>query len=200
MSDKGGACIGPASTGPAMHYVCTHDEARALIDARQSFWVCNCGCREARGGCARSRIDVCLWFGGTGGSGGGSSGSDKRAITRGHVETILEEAKEKNLVSRPFREMEGKTVLLGTTDGICFCCDDCCGYFLNPAERCDRGAFVERTYMALCNDCLACVDVCRFGARRAAGRRLAIDHDSCYGCGLCVTTCPTDGIAMVPRG
>jgi len=45
------------ATARALHYVCTHDEARRLIAAHDRFWVSNCGCRESRAACNRSRID-----------------------------------------------------------------------------------------------------------------------------------------------
>jgi hypothetical protein len=32
----------------AMHYVCTHEKARQLVQTQQRFWVSNCGCRESR--------------------------------------------------------------------------------------------------------------------------------------------------------
>ena len=52
------------------HFVCTREEAREIIDQHNRFWVSNCGCREGRSGCKRSRMDLCLFFdtqmGGTG--------------------------------------------------------------------------------------------------------------------------------------
>ena len=181
-------------TGPAMHFVCTRDEARTLVDARHEFWVCNCGCRERKGECARSRADVCLEFS----PATEASGSGRRAISRVDVEEILREAEDKRLVTRPFRKVKDG-VILDHVDGICFCCDDCCGYFLDPEERCDLGAFIAETDLSLCDGCLACVAVCRFGARTIEDGKLALDDSLCYGCGLCALDCPTAGIAMVPR-
>ncbi len=54
-----------------MHWVSTHEEASAMIKAHSKFWVSNCGCREPKGGCDQSRMDVCLDFTNSGGSGGG---------------------------------------------------------------------------------------------------------------------------------
>jgi len=50
------------STDYNQHYVCTLDEARRIIAAHDQFSVSNCGCREAKGVCGRSRMDVCLYF------------------------------------------------------------------------------------------------------------------------------------------
>ena len=174
-----------------MHYVCTREEFRAILKHHDRFWVSNCDCREGSDtGCKRSRKDLCLMFEGD----TGSSGSGKREVSRAEVEAILLEAEEKHLVTRPFRSDDRTRV-----DGSCFCCDDCCGYFLNPDEKCDKGAMVESTRPEDCTDCGACVDVCHFKARRMADGKLVVDREQCYGCGLCRDVCPTDCIEMVPR-
>lgn len=175
----------------AFHYVCTHDEARRLVDREPSFWLSNCGCREGRGHCERSRIDVCLQFR----SDAAAPATGRREITRDEVERILVEAEEKHLVTRPYRDEKTRT----ETHGICFCCDDCCSYFQNAEERCDKGTMIEATDLARCNDCLACVDACYFGARQDVGGTLRSSPDQCYGCGLCADACPTECISMVVR-
>lgn len=176
----------------AFHYVCTRDEARKIVDSHNRFWVSNCGCREERGDCARSRIDLCLMFSD---DTVGSGGSNRKEISRAEVEEILKEAKNKFLVTRPFRNEEN----MPQTDGICFCCDDCCDYFLNPNENvCDKGKLIEITDSDKCISCGTCIDVCYFGARKLDDK-LIIDQDNCYGCGLCVDVCPEGCIEMVDR-
>jgi ferredoxin len=175
----------------AFHYVCTRDEARELIGRGKEFWVSNCGCREQRGQCARSRIDVCLAFRRE----AAGSGSGTKQVTPAAVEEILREAEEKHLVSRPFRNEADRT----ETDGICFCCDDCCDYFLHPENRCDKGDLIEKTDADACTSCGDCVEVCYFGARQKPAYELVIDRERCYGCGLCVDVCPADCIEMAPR-
>ena len=173
----------------AMHYVCTHERARQLVDAQEHFWVSNCGCRESRGGCARSRMDLCLMF--TADDPG--SGSGKREITWSQAAAILDEAADKFLVARPWRNDDRSATI-----GICFCCDDCCGYFLDPSERCDKGDLVAQTDLDACTHCAACADVCYFHARAMAGEKLTVAPQRCYGCGLCMAVCPQDCIHMAP--
>lgn len=174
-----------------IHYVCTRDEARELIGQRDRFWVSNCGCRESRGTCARSRHDVCIAFEPLDASGGG----DTKEISRADFEGILREAEARHLVMRPFRDEARLRV-----DGFCVCCDDCCAYFLDPETNvCDKGAFIERTDRSLCNDCGDCAAVCYFGARKMDDGGLAVDRESCYGCGLCRDVCPSDCITLVAR-
>ena len=111
------------------------------------------------------------------------------------VEEVYQEAEEKHLVTRPFRNEENRA----ETDGICFCCDDCCEYFVDPSQQCDKGKFVEKSDLDRCENCGRCVEVCYFGARSVDDGRLAIEQDSCYGCGLCTDVCPEECIQMVSR-
>jgi len=174
----------------AMHYVCTHDMAEELIHAHSRFWVSNCGCRESRKQCARSRMDVCLMFN----PDDPGSGSGRKEVTEADVMEILHEAKARHLVARPYRN-QART----ETDGICFCCDDCCGYFSDPDERCDQGETYAVTDFSLCNHCGVCADFCYFKARRMEADELREDKDLCYGCGLCLDVCPENCVQMISR-
>lgn len=185
---KGGAL---SAADRPLHYVCTRHEARGLIASRDRFWISNCGCREARGGCARSRIDVCLYFTPE----FPPTGTSWRKASREEAELLLAEAEARGLVTRPFRDEERRA----RTDGICFCCDDCCAYFLDRSEVCDKGTSIEATDREGCDDCGVCADVCHFGARTMEEGRLVVARDDCYGCGLCVDVCPLGAIQMVPR-
>jgi ferredoxin len=174
------------------HIVCTPDEARAIVDGHKKFWIANCRCRENRGNCKRSGIEVCLQFASR--TAVGSVGSNFRAITKDDALALIEEAQGDHLVPRPFRNDNNKNKL----DGICFCCDDCCTYFLGEDVACDKGKLIESTDMSVCIDCGVCTGVCYFGARNAE-EGLKVDREKCYGCGLCVDVCAMKAISMVSR-
>ena len=175
-----------------LHYVCTRDKARSLIEARTRYWVSDCGCREVQGGCKRSRMDVCLQFREV----TAASPTGLKEVRLRDVEAILDEARDKHLVTRPFRNEADPD----ETDGICFCCDDCCGYFVDPGGYgCDKGEMVQETDVDVCTHCGLCVDVCYFDARRLRRERLVVTPDKCYGCGLCLDVCPEACIKMVHR-
>ncbi len=173
-----------------MHYVCTHDEAESLIRGSSTFSISNCGCRESRGACGRSRMDLCLSFD----PADPGSGSGSRPVGLEEALGVLAEAKARQLVTRPWRNSDRTA-----TAGVCNCCDDCCGYFTSDEEKCDKGAMIEHTDMAACTGCGACEPACHFGARKMAGDAIEVDRYQCYGCGLCVETCPVGCISMVGR-
>lgn len=178
-----------------IHYVCTREEALALAKRHDRFWVSNCGCREERKNrCRHGRIDVCLQFA----ADSAASGTGRREISRAEVDAIFAFALAQNLIPRPFRSDTDPKI----TEGVCFCCDDCCYYLLNPdGSPCDRGAHVEKTDMDACTHCAACVDVCHFGARKMDlnGKVLTVDKYRCYGCGICRDVCPEECITMTKR-
>ena len=178
----------------AFHFVCTRDEAKEIVKRFDRYWVNNCGCREERGGnCARSRMDLCLVLRE---DIQGSGGSGRKEISRAELDKIFREAEEKHLVIRPFRNDKDRT----KTEGICFCCDDCCWHFLNPDQHeCDKGRFIEKTDYKSCTNCGECVEVCFFKAKKMEDEELKVNRDECYGCGLCVDVCPEGCIEMVPR-
>jgi NAD-dependent dihydropyrimidine dehydrogenase PreA subunit len=173
-----------------IHIVCTTEEAKQLVEAHKNFFVSNCGCREDNGKCKQSRMDVCLNFY----EDTEASGSGKRSISKNEADEILKEALNKKLVPRPFRSDDRKQI-----DGVCFCCNDCCWYFRNREEPCDKGTFVEETNKAECAHCGLCVDVCYFKARERKDGVLFINRDECYGCGLCASECPNECIKMIKR-
>lgn len=174
----------------AMHFVCTMKEVKELTSKNKRFWVSNCGCREQKGRCSKSRHDVCLYFN----EDMEGSGGKKKEINKEQLLEIISEAENKKLVPRPFRS-EDRTKI----DGICFCCNDCCAYFLDPSEACDKGAYIESTVMDECTHCEICVDFCYFNARAMKNNKLKIIQKNCYGCGLCVDSCPTGCISMQKR-
>jgi Pyruvate/2-oxoacid:ferredoxin oxidoreductase delta subunit len=121
------------------------------------------------------------------------SGSGKKEATLAEVLGVLQEAEDKYLVARPWRGDARRETI-----GICFCCDDCCGYFRDPSERCDKGDLVAQTAFDACTHCSVCVDVCYFHARAMAGEKLTVDPERCYGCALCMAVCPEECVRMVP--
>jgi len=87
---------------------------------------------------------------------------------------------------------------------ICNCCTCCC-IPLNRMQRFGRSDSVTASDFCiqwnkdLCSECLACLERCHFGAIRLEKGLLTVEPDTCYGCGLCVTTCPRGALALKIR-
>jgi ferredoxin len=180
-----------AETEGNIHFVCTHDEGWQIVEKNQRYWLSNCGCREQRGECKHLRMDVCLFFQ----RDFSGSGSAMHEVDVEEIKRLFAEAREKHLVVRPFRDDRVRARVAG----ICFCCDDCCGYFLDPQEKCDKGRYQERTNLGDCTHCGECVQVCYFGARTMIGEELSVAAVKCYGCGLCTDVCPAGCVEMIDR-
>jgi NAD-dependent dihydropyrimidine dehydrogenase PreA subunit len=87
---------------------------------------------------------------------------------------------------------------------VCSCCSCCCHelQFLKRYGRVDmiaRSDYLARTDLDACGNCGECVERCVFGARRLEEGFLQVDGAQCYGCGLCVTACPSFAITMERR-
>lgn len=182
-----------ATDGLAFHYVCRPQEATKMVADHDRFWVVECGCRKDRDNkCRSASHEICLWFHGDMHEDFGR----RREIGRDEVLHILRQAKEEHLVTRPFRNDKDRSI----TEGICFCCDDCCYYFVKPGEKCDKGTFIEQTDLDLCSLCGSCESVCYFDARRLDNGSMKITRDNCFGCALCIDVCPEEAIRMVKAG
>ncbi len=169
------------------HFVCTHEQAREFINKEKDFYISICACRESRGGCKRSPMDVCLSF-----IPGFTTETEKRPATKQKALELVNLAGKVELITRPFRNADDPNVL----DGICFCCPVCCHYFNHPESVCDKGTLRESTILEDCSACGLCVKSCYFGARAIVDGKLVVDDDKCYGCGLCVDACPAGCISM----
>lgn len=89
---------------------------------------------------------------------------------------------------------------------LCNCHRDICIPLLAQRER-GYQAFRKGRSLAAVNpdaclgleDCGLCRDRCPFDARFFEGGKGAVDTDSCYGCGLCATTCKGNATTLERR-
>jgi Pyruvate/2-oxoacid:ferredoxin oxidoreductase delta subunit len=87
---------------------------------------------------------------------------------------------------------------------VCSCCSCCCQSMSALIRFGISNAVVVSKYVAsnnaeTCISCGKCVQRCQFGARSLADDKLAFDKAKCFGCGVCVTTCPTESIPLTKR-
>lgn len=89
-------------------------------------------------------------------------------------------------------------------DMICSCCSCCCWSMSALVRFGIPDAVVESQYIAVnnletCANCGRCVERCQFKARNINNGALEYDERMCFGCGVCVSTCPTQSISLSPR-
>ena len=88
---------------------------------------------------------------------------------------------------------------------LCSCCACCCHDLqlmldFGQDALVVHSDFVAETDDQQCVHCGDCVARCAFKGRRIEGGELVYDPGDCYGCGLCVTTCPAEATVMKPNG
>ena len=178
--------------------VASYDDARKIIADKKKLAVANCICRTQKGllddSCEKP-VEVCLVFG---------SHADyyvennmARRITVEEAYEILDRSEEAGLVNQPFNTVN--------PEGMCNCCGDCCGVLRalrqhpNPAEVVASNYRVEID-PELCTSCETCHDRCQMDALSEGSEEVTVvELSRCIGCGLCVTTCPTEAITLVAK-
>lgn len=175
--------------------IAPYQDARELIKAKDRIALADCLCRIQQNyvgkGCDKP-LDVCLIFG---------SHADfyvengmAHYISVDEALKVLDRSEEAGLVNQP-----ASTVNPG---GMCNCCGDCCGMLraLNmmdkPAEMVHNNYWV-RVDPEECTGCETCSDRCQMAAIDYSDEEIAvINYDRCIGCGLCVTTCPSEALIL----
>lgn len=202
MDFSPGTNIPPLRTVPVhqaieiRHQVAPHSHAKEIIKTKDKIALADCICRHQKElidqGCKKP-LEVCLSFG---------SHADYyvengmgRYITQEEALAVLDKAEEAGLVNQPANMVN--------PGGMCNCCGDCCGLLraLNrlpkPAESVFNNYFAQ-VDESLCTSCETCADRCQMNAIdfEGDGGTARILTDRCIGCGLCVSTCPTEAIQI----
>lgn len=120
-----------------------------------------------------------------------------RKITREEAFAIMKKAEDFGLVHLATNVKNGQW-------WICNCCECCCPV-LGGLKHFGTGEHVNASYYAAidpgeCTSCGVCAEErCQVAAIDEEADMYMVNQKKCIGCGLCVTTCPTDAITLVPR-
>jgi len=89
-------------------------------------------------------------------------------------------------------------------EAICSCCSCCCHSLSALVRFGEPNSLVASKFVATqdpetCINCGKCATRCQFRARLLENGKLHYDRTKCFGCGVCVSTCPTGSISLVSR-
>ena len=177
------------------------EEIDELLDSVNEIRVVPCNCRKLADHCAKP-TETCLGF--------DQSITDRtagRSLTKDEAKEIMKTAHKNGLMHQVNSDwrMNGPT-------WICNCCSCCCYPTRLALEKGTKGVFPVIEYVAqhdeeTCSHCGACTKRCNLSAfylgeteivvKGKTRRKVEFDPEKCWGCGICVDTCPTKGISMV---
>jgi Na+-translocating ferredoxin:NAD+ oxidoreductase subunit B len=179
--------------------VATYDDIRAFVEASPGpFAAVPCICRHGRDlvgeKCRQTNLrENCLMMGPA--AEFAVAGGMGRAITREEMLGLLDAADREGLVLQPENT---RNPLF-----ICCCCGCCCGV-LGSAKRLPNPAeYFSASYYAVadadtCQYCGICGPRCQMDAVSMESGHAEVDRSRCIGCALCVTTCPSGALRLVP--
>jgi len=175
-----------------------YQQISAIIDTGASFGLGECICKKEQkllGKGCDAPLEVCMGIAPL--PGFFDSHPTFRPISKKEALQTLEKAEEAGLVHMTSNVQSGHYY-------ICNCCGCCCGVLrsinkwgLNDATN---SQYYARIDTETCIQCGVCRDErCQVGAITEKNGLFAVDRARCIGCGLCVSTCPTESITLGRR-
>lgn len=177
-----------------------HERVSSIIENSQSFAVFDCICKKEKKivgqGCEKP-MEVCTAYAPI--SGIFENSPHYRVITKEEAKKILQMAEEAALVHLTYNTASGHFFL-------CNCCGCCCGVlraineFGIPAWDVVNSHYYAEIDPELCTACGTCAhERCQVRAIEEGEEYNQVIKSKCIGCGLCVSTCPTEAIKLVRK-
>ncbi|MFC1896426.1 ATP-binding protein [Thermodesulfobacteriota bacterium] len=185
---------------PGTHEAMTYEKVSSLIEMSQSFLIMECICKKEQGlldnRCDKP-LEVCMALAPV------PEIFDNprvgRPASKEQAYRVLRDAEEAGLVHLTWNVRNGHFF-------ICNCCGCCCGV-LRGINKLDIPAWkVVNSYHCAeidpdaCAACGTCADErCQVHAIEEGDGVYRVIREKCIGCGLCVTTCPSEAITLVRK-
>ncbi len=185
----------------AKHEALTYEKVSSIIENGQSFMVMECICKKEQGlldnPCERPR-EVCMGIAPVPGV-FDNNYMGGQVISKEEANKVLSKAEDAGLVHLTWNI---------ETDHffICNCCGCCCGVLRGinklgiPASKVVNSYYYAEIDPDECAACGTCADErCQVNAIEEGEDANQVIKEKCIGCGLCVTTCPSEAIQLVRK-
>ena len=183
---------------PVRHEALSYERVSGIIENGQAFAVEDCVCKKEQRllgqGCDKPQ-QVCLGIAPMPGVFDNFPWGNP--ITKEQAYEVLAKAEEAALVHLTYNMQNGHFY-------ICNCCGCCCGPLRAINELKIPGAINSAYYARIdaeeCIACGTCLDErCQIAAIEEGEDHYTVITDKCIGCGLCVTTCPSEAMKLFPK-
>lgn len=185
--------VGKSLSG--LQWVLPTQQAGEILRNARSFALADCLCRSQHRRCDNP-LETCFYL---------NDAADQMAAQGKARLVSLDEAKQVLMLANQ-HGLVHLTIYNPKQHvfALCSCCECCCHdmAFMKDFGRPDLIAHADYVAVVdkdLCAHCGTCAERCVFGARVMDGDQAVFHAGRCYGCGLCVDTCPSQAISMALR-
>ena len=172
------------------------EDIRRMIEEGKSFQLMECICRKEQaleGNPCTHALERCL------GMSKEENAYEKfargRVISKEEALKVMADAEAEGLVHCTYNIQEGQAF-------VCNCCSCCCGIMrgikeFNAPHILAKSNFVSSIDQESCSACGVCADErCPMDAIVEENGSYKVLAERCIGCGACVSSCPTESIAL----
>ncbi|MEE9497568.1 MAG: 4Fe-4S dicluster-binding protein [Desulfobacterales bacterium] len=182
----------------ATHEALPYEKVSSIIETGKSFQVQDCICKKEQGlldnPCDRP-LEVCMAIAPI--EGVFDDSRNGRNLSKEEAYALIDKCEEDALVHLTWNVKNGHFF-------ICNCCGCCCGVLRSINEWGISNA-VNSYYLAeidpeACAACGTCADErCQVNAIAEGEDAYSVIKEKCIGCGLCISTCPSEAIQMIRK-
>jgi NAD-dependent dihydropyrimidine dehydrogenase PreA subunit len=182
----------------ATHEAMPYEKVSSIVESGKSFLVQDCICKKEQAlldnPCDRP-LEVCMAIAPL--EGVFDDSQHGRSLSKHEAYELLQKCEENGLVHLTWNVENGHFF-------ICNCCGCCCGVLRSIKEwgalSAVSSSYIAEIDPAECVACGKCADErCQVNAIEEAEEAYRVIAQRCIGCGLCVTTCPSEAIQLIRK-